>query len=100
MNNLKANKIQLTNEIYIVAFVIFGIVMLLSGYIWLGIIQLILSLVVFLFNMIFKLQYKKQINNMIESVTLSANTRNDALLSFPLPIILLDAKGSDIWYNK
>lgn len=100
MNNLKANKIQVANEIYIIAFVIFGIVMLSSGYIWLGIVQLILSLVVFLLNVIFKLKHKKQIDNMIESVTLSANTRNDALLSFPLPIILLDAKGSVVWYNK
>lgn len=100
MNNLKANKIQVTNEIYIIAFVIFGIVMLSSGYMWLGIIQLILSLAVFLLNVIFKLKHKKQIDDMIESVTLSANTRNDALLSFPLPIILLDAKGSVVWYNK
>ena len=100
MNNLKANKIQVANEVYIIAFVLFGIVMLSSGYIWLGIVQLILSLVVFLLNVIFKLKHKKQIDNMIESVTLSANTRNDALLSFPLPIILLDAKGSVVWYNK
>lgn len=100
MNNLKANKIQVANEIYIIAFVIFGIVMLSFGYMWLGIIQLFLSLVVFLFNVIFKLKHKKQIDDMIESVTLSANTRNDALLSFPLPIILLDAKGSVVWYNK
>lgn len=100
MNNLKANKIQVANEIYIIAFVIFGIVMLSSGYMWLGIVQLILSLAVFLLNVIFKLKHKKQIDNMIESVTLSANTRNDALLSFPLPIILLDAKGSIVWYNK
>lgn len=100
MNNLNVNKVYYANEIYIVAFVIFGIIMFFMNYVWLGIIQLFLSLVVFLFNMIFKLHHKKKINEMIESVTLSANTRNDALLSFPLPIILLDAKGSVVWYNK
>ena len=100
MNNLNVNKIYFANEIYIIAFVVFGIGMLTFGFIWLGIIQLLLSLAVFLLNMIFKLQHKKKINEMIESVTLSANTRNDALLSFPLPIVLLDSKGSVVWYNK
>ena len=98
MNN-KTNRIYLSNEIYIAIFLIFGIIMLFSNYIWLGITQLILSLIIFLFNMIFKLYYKKKIDEMIESVTLNANTHNDALLSFPLPIILLDSKGSVIWYN-
>ena len=100
MNNLNVNKIYFANEVYIIAFVIFGIVMLCTGFLWLGIIELVLSSVVFLLNMIFKLQHKKKINEMIESVTLSANTRNDALLSFPLPIILLDSQGSVVWYNK
>lgn len=100
MNNLNVNKVYFSNEIYIIAFAVFGVGMLAFGFIWLGIIQLFLSLAVFLLNMIFKLQHKKKINEMIESVTLSANTRNDALLSFPLPIILLDSKGSVVWYNK
>ena len=99
MNKLNVSKIQLTNEIYIIAFVVFGIVMLFTNFVWLGIIQLILSLIVFLLNMIFKLYYRNKINEMIESVTLSANTRNDALLSFPLPIILLDHTGAVVWYN-
>ncbi len=99
MNNININKIQFANEIYIIAFVIFGIAMLFTNFIWLGIIQLFLCLVVFLLNIIFKIQHKKKINEMIESVTLNANTRNDALLSFPLPIVLLDSKGNVVWYN-
>lgn len=99
MKKTNVNKIQFTNEIYIIAFVIFGIAMLFNNFIWLGIIQLFLSLVVFLLNMIFKHRHKKKIDEMIESVTLSANTRNDALLSFPLPILLLDSKGNVVWYN-
>lgn len=99
MDKNKTKKIYLANEIYILLFVVLGAVMLFSNFRWLGIIQLVLSVVVFLFSLIFKLVSKKRINEMIERVTLGANTHNDALLSFPLPIILLDSNGSIIWYN-
>lgn len=100
MNKSKNDKIYLANEFYILAFVILGIVLLLTNNMWLGIIQLFLSLVAFCLNLIFKLHYKRKINDILESVTLGIDTDNDALLSFPLPIMLLDAKGYIIWYNS
>ena len=99
MDKNKTKKIYIANEVYILLFALLGAIMLFSDFKWLGIVQLALSAVVFLLSLVFKLVSKKRINEMIERVTLGANTHNDALLSFPLPIILLDSKGSIIWYN-
>lgn len=99
MNNKKTGKIYITNELYILVFVVLGVLMLMSDLYWLGIVQLALSAVIFFLNLLFKQISKKQINTMIEKVTLSANNSNDSLLSFPLPIVLLDASGAILWYN-
>ncbi len=99
MNKNKTNNVHLVNEFYILVFVVLGIVMLFFNYTWFGITQIVLSLIIFTLNMMFKSRYKKRMDEMIESITLSANTRNDALLSFPLPIVLLDKNGIVIWYN-
>ncbi len=99
MNNKKTEKFYIANELYVLAFVVLGILMLMSNHYWLGIIQLVLSVVIFLLNLMFKHSSKKKINTMIEKVTLSANNNNDSLLSFPLPIVLLDSTGVILWYN-
>lgn len=99
MNKSKTDKIYITNELYILSFIIIGIALIAMKNYLMGIIQIVLTAVIFVINIIFKLHYKSKINDMIESVTLSANTRNDTLLSFPMPIILLDPKGNMIWYN-
>ncbi len=99
MNKSKTDKIYTTNEIYLLPFILLGVVMLFTKHLWLGLIQIALTIAIFLLSIIFKLHYKNRISEMIESITLSANNHNDALLSFPMPIILLDAKGSIVWYN-
>ncbi len=99
MNNKKTGKIFIANEFYVLVFVALGILMLFSDLYWLGIIQLVLSAVSFSLNLIFKHLSRRKINTMIEKVTLSANNNNDSLLSFPLPIVLLDEDGAILWYN-
>lgn len=99
MNNKKNGKIYIANELYILAFVVLGALMLMSNLYWLGIVQLVLSVVIFILNLLFKYFSRKKINDMIEKVTLSANNNNDSLLSFPLPVVLLDSKGEIVWYN-
>lgn len=99
MDKNKTRQIYITNEIYILIFALLGTIMLFSNLHWLGIIQLAIALVAFLYSLFFKVISKKRINEMIEKVTLGANTHNDALLSFPLPIVLLDSKGAIVWYN-
>lgn len=99
MDKNRTKQIYITNEIYILIFAILGVVMLFGNLRWLGIIQLVIALVAFLYSLFFKTISKKKINEMIEKVTLGANTNNDALLSFPLPIVLLDSKGYIVWYN-
>ena len=99
MDRNKTRQIYIANEIYILIFALLGAVMLFSNLRWLGIIQLAIALVAFLYSFFFKIISKKRINEMIEKVTLGANTHNDALLSFPLPIVLLDSKGDIVWYN-
>ncbi len=100
MNNKKTGIFYITSELYVLVFVVLGLLMLMSDLYWLGIVQLALSVVIFSLNLIFRQISRKQINTMIEKVTLSANNSNDSLLSFPLPIVLLDDVGAILWYNS
>ncbi len=99
MNNNKSKKNYITNDLYVLAFVILGVIMLFTDLYWIGIVQLALSVVILAINLILRYFSGKKIADMIEKVTLSANNSNDSLLSFPLPIVLLDSKSSVIWYN-
>ena len=99
MNNKKTGKVHIVTEIYILAFVILGLLMLMSDLYWLGIIQLVLSAVIFSLSLLLGHLSRKKINTMIEQVSLSAHNNNDSLLSFPLPIVLLDVAGAVLWYN-
>ena len=99
MNKNKTKQIFIANELYILLFAIMGTIMLFSDFCVLGIIQIILSVIIFLLSLIFKFASKKKISEMIEQVTLSAGRSNEGLLSFPLPIVLLESDGSIIWYN-
>ena len=100
MNNKKNGKVHIVTEIYILAFVILGLLMLMSDLYWLGIIQLVLSAVIFSLSLLLGHLSRKKINTMIEQVSLSTHNNNDSLLSFPLPIVLLDATGAILWYNS
>ena len=91
MSNKKNTKNYISNDLYVLAFVVLGILMLFTEIYWLGIVQLALSVVILTANLIVRYFSGKKIADMIEKVTLSANNSNDSLLSFPLPIVLLDA---------
>ncbi len=99
MNTKKTGKIYIAYELYILVFAVLGAVMLFMDQLVLGAIQLALTLVIFALNLIFRLSSRKKINDMIEKVTLSANSSKDSLLSFPLPAALLETSGEIIWYN-
>lgn len=100
-NNNKMEKLYLTGEIYILVFAILGLAMIFNkDYFAIGLIQLILVFVVLVLSTVFKFLSRKRLNAMIEQVTMSAgDTSSNALLSFPLPIVLLDGKGALVWYN-
>lgn len=100
-NNNKMEKLYLTGEIYILVFAVLGLVMILNeNYFLIGLIQLILVAVVLVLSTVFKYLSRKRLNSMIEQVTMSAgDTSSNALLSFPLPILLLDSEGALVWYN-
>ncbi len=98
-NNNKIEQLYLTGEIYILLFAILGVVLLFSN-LWIGIIQLSLVVISLVLNFVLKTLSRKRLNAMIEKVTMNAgDTSSNALLSFPLPIVLLDAEGSIKWYN-
>lgn len=98
-NNNKIEQLYLTGEIYILLFAILGVVLLFSN-LWIGIIQLSLVVISLVLNFVLKTLSRKRLNAMIEKVTMNAgDTSSNALLSFPLPIVLLDAEGYVKWYN-
>ena len=100
-NNNKIEKLYLTGEIYILAFAVFGIIMIFSKLYWIGMIQLGLAIVLFILNSILKVLSRKRLNTMIEKITMDAgDTSSNALLSFPLPILLTNTKGEIKWYNN
>ncbi len=100
MSNKKNSKQYISNDLYVLAFVVLGVLMLFTDLYWFGIIQVALSVVILTANLIVRYFSGKKIADMIERVTLSANNSNDSLLSFPLPIVLLDSDGFVIWYNS
>ncbi len=98
-NNNKIEQLYLTGEIYILLFAVLGVVLLFNN-LWIGIIQLSLAIISLVLNFVLKTLSRKRLNAMIEKVTMNAgDTSSNALLSFPLPIVLLDAEGSIKWYN-
>ncbi|WP_337398900.1 DHH family phosphoesterase [Congzhengia sp.] len=98
-NNNKIEKLYLTGEVYILAFAVLGVVLIFSDF-WIGVIQLSLAVISLVLNFILKKISRKRLNAMIEKVTMDAgDTSSNALLSFPLPIALLDAEGAIRWYN-
>lgn len=100
-NNNKIEKLYLTGEFYILVFALLGIVTLYSDIKIFGIIQLSLSAVLLVLNFILKKVSRKRLNTIIEKVTMDAgDTSSNALLSFPLPISLIDSEGGIKWYNK
>jgi len=100
-NNNKIEKMYLTGEIYILAFAVFGIIMIVCKLYWIGAIQLSLAVISLILNAVLKALSKKRLNTMIETITMDAgDTSSNALLSFPLPIVLLNAKGEIKWYNN
>lgn len=99
MNNKKTSNKLTSNDLYVLAFAVIGIVILFTDLYWLGVVQLALSVIVLAANIILRYFSGKKIADMIERVTLSANNSNDSLLSFPLPVVILDSNGSVIWYN-
>ncbi len=99
-NNNKIEKMYLTGEVYIIAFAILGIVMIFNDF-WIGLIQISLAVISLILNAILKALSKKRLNTMIEKITMDAgDTSSNALLSFPLPIVLLDEQGNIKWYNS
>lgn len=99
MENNKIKKIHIATELYISVFLLLGFFMLYKGLYILGAVQLGLCIIMYILTLSFKIFSKKQINKMIERVTLGVNTNNDSLLSFPLPVALLNEDGSLMWYN-
>ena len=100
LKNNKIEKLYLTGEVYILAFAILGVIMLFSDLL-LGIVQLSLAVISFVIDVILKKMSRKRLNSMIEKVTMEAgDTSSNALLSFPLPIVLTDSKGEIKWYNS
>ena len=98
-NNVKIEKLYLTGEVYILAFAVLGVIMIFSDF-WIGLIQLSLAVISLIVNMVLKVLFRKRLNAMIEKVTMDAgDTSSNALLSFPLPITLLDSDGEVKWYN-
>ena len=98
-NNNKIEKLYLTGEVYILAFAVLGVVLVFSDF-WIGVIQLSLAVISLVLNFILKKISRKRLNAMIEKVTMDAgDTSSNALLSFPLPIALLDTEGAIRWYN-
>ena len=98
-NNHKIEQLYLTGEIYILLFAVLGVVLLFHN-LWIGIVQLSLVVISLVLNFVLKTVSSKRLNAMIEKVTMSAgDTSSNALLSFPLPIVLLDAEGKIKWYN-
>ncbi len=98
-NNKKIEQLYLTGEIYIFLFAVLGVVLMFNNF-WIGVIQLTLAVILFVLNFILKTLSRKKLNAMIEKVTMDAgDTSSNALLSFPLPIVLLDANGAIKWYN-
>ena len=100
-NNNKMEKLYLTGEIYILVFAVLGLAMILNErHFFVGLIQLILVFIVLVLSTVFKFLSRKRLNTMIEQVTMHAgDTSSNALLSFPLPILLLDGEGALVWYN-
>lgn len=99
-NNNKIETFYLTGEIYILAFAVLGVLLLFKD-VKIGIIQLALAVVSFLINIVLRKLSRKRLNSIIEKVTMDAgDTSSNALLSFPLPIVLLDSEGNIKWYNS
>ncbi len=100
-NNKKIEKLYLTGQIYIFVFVLLGIIMIFhDNYRMFGILQLSLSMILLIVNMVLKIFSRKQLNHIIEQITMEAgDTSSNALLSFPLAIVLLDEEGDVKWYN-
>ncbi len=99
-NNNKIEKLYLTGEVYILIFAVLGIFVLFNNFL-VGVVQLSLSFVLLLLNYLLKKLSRKRLNAMIEKVTMEAgDTSSNALLSFPLPIALLDSNGEIKWYNS
>ena len=99
-NNNKIEKMYLTGEVYIIAFAILGIVMIFNNF-WIGFIQISLAVISLILNAILKTLSKKRLNSLIEKITMDAgDTSSNALLSFPLPIVLADDNGNIKWYNS
>ena len=100
-NNNKIEKLYLTGEVYILAFAILGVVMLFGNNPYIGIVQISLAVISFVVDIILKKVSRKRLNKMIEKITMEAgDTSSNALLSFPLPIILLGQDGEIKWYNS
>jgi len=99
MNN-KIKKKYIANDIYILVFFVLGFIMLLNEHYWIGIIQMLISILIFSLGFIFRHLSKKRITEMIEKVTLGTKANDDVLLSFPLPTVLLDSEGTVVWYNS
>ncbi len=100
-NNNKIEKLYLTGEVYILAFAILGVVMLFGNNPYIGIVQISLAVISFVVDIILKKVSRKRLNKMIEKITMEAgDTSSNALLSFPLPIILLGQDGEIKWYNQ
>lgn len=99
-NSKKMEKIYLTGEIYILIFAVLGVILIFHNF-WIGLIQISLAVISLILNAVLKKFYKKRLHAMIETITMNAgDTTSNALLSFPLPTVLVDADGAIKWYNK
>jgi len=99
MNNKKSKRIFLISDLLILVSFIIGIMLIFSNLYVLGIIQTVIALISFSANIISRYFSGKKINEMIEKVTPGTDTNDEALLSFPLPSVLLNSDGALLWYN-
>lgn len=99
-NNKKIEQLYLTGEAYFLLFAVLGVFLLFTN-LYIGIIQLSLVAISLILNFVLKSLSKKRLNAMIEKITMDAgDTSSNALLSFPLPIVLVDTDASIKWYNS
>lgn len=98
--NSKTERMYLTGEIYILIFAVLGVILIFHNF-WIGLIQILFAVILLILNAVLKTFYKKRLHAMIETITTNAgDTTSNALLSFPLPIVLVDTDGAIKWYNK
>lgn len=97
--NKKMEKLYVTGVYYVFIILLLGIISLYFN-LWLGLVEIIVAIALFIIDVVVNRFAKKRITAMFEQMTLNLGsaTRN-SLTDFSLPTIVIQADGRIKWYN-